>query len=111
MPTRIEGLGRPVLPESFDPERIDLIVQAPDAASICGARELRAVLGTPIGASSGANLWAAIRRARRATRPENIATLVADSHAHYLGTCHSDTWCAKKKLDPHEFTDYFRTDR
>ena len=107
MPTRIEGLGRPVLPGSFDPDSIDLIVQAPDAASIRGARELRALLGTPVGPSSGANLWAAIRCARRATRPESIATLLADSHAHYLGTCHSDPWCANKKLNPHDFTGYF----
>lgn len=109
MPTRIEGIGRPALPESFDPDSIDLIVQAPDAASITGARELRTLLDKPIGASSGANLWAAIRHARRATRPENIATVLADAHPHYLDTCHSDAWCAKKKLEPHEFSGYFHT--
>src|SRR5699024_9364938 len=63
----------------------------------------------PIGASSGANLWAAIRHAQRATRPENIATVIADAHPHYLDTCHSDAWCEKKKLNPHEFTDHFHT--
>lgn len=107
MPTRVEGLGRPVLPASFDPDSIDLIVQTPDSASIAGARELRTLLDKPVGASSGANLWAAIRHARRATQPEHIATFSADAHAHYLDTCHSDTWCEKKKLDPREFADYF----
>src|SRR5699024_379440 len=77
MPTRIEGLGRPVLPDSFDSDSIDLIVQAPDAAAIAGARRLRTLVDRPIGASSGANLWAAIRQARRADGPESIATFVA----------------------------------
>lgn len=110
MPTRIEGIGRPVLPQSFDPESIDLIVQPPDAASIAGARHLRALLNKPVGASSGANLWTAIRHARRAVRPEVIVTILADAHSYYLDTCHNNAWCEKKKLDPHEFTDYFRKD-
>ncbi|HIY66743.1 MAG TPA: pyridoxal-phosphate dependent enzyme [Candidatus Agrococcus pullicola] len=110
MPTRIEGIGRPRLPESFDPESIALIVQAPDAASIAGARQLRALLDKPIGASSGANLWAAIRHATRASVPETIGTSLADAHASYLDTCHNDAWCETKGLDPPEFVDYFRTD-
>lgn len=110
MPTRIEGIGRPVLPDSFDPDSLDLIVQAPDAASIAGARHLRALSGKPVGASSGANLWAALRHARRASRPEIIATLLADAHPHYLDTCHDNAWCDKKKLDSNAFTEYFGTD-
>lgn len=110
MPTRIEGIGRPVLPRSFDPESIDLIVQPPDAASIAGARHLRDLLSKPVGASSGANLWAAIRHARRAVRPEVIVTILADAHFYYLDTCHQDAWREKKKLDPHEFINYFRKD-
>ena len=100
MPTRIEGLGRPVIPESFDPDSVDLIVQAPDAASITGARELRTLLNKPIGASSGANLWAAIRHARRATEPEHIATFSADAHSHYLDTCHSDAGAPRRHSTP-----------
>lgn len=107
MPTRIEGLGRPVLPESFDPDSIDLIVQAPDAGSVAGARHLRALISKPVGASSGANLWAAIREARRASQPEMIATFVADAHDHYLDTCYSGAWCAEKSLDPEAHADYF----
>lgn len=107
MPTRVEGIGRPVLPESFDPESIDLVVQAPDAASIAGARELRRLVDKPVGASSGANLWAAVRRARMATGPEVIATLVADAHPYYLTTCHDDVWCHNKRLKPDEFEHYF----
>lgn len=107
MPTRVEGIGRPVLPDSFNPASVDLIVQAPDPASIAGARRLRALLDEPVGASSGANLWAAIREARRAPRPETIATFVADAHAHYIATCHCDEWCRAKMIDPEAFTDYF----
>ena len=108
MPSRIEGLGRPVLPASFDPDSIDVIVRSPDAASIAGARHLRTLLNKPVGASSGANLWVAIRGARRATQPETIATFVADAHPHYLDTCHNDRWCDKKKLDPQALAHYFR---
>lgn len=107
MPSRIDGIGRPVLPDSFDRDCVDLIVQAPDAASIAGARHLRALLGKPVGASSGANLWAALRHARRATEPEIIATFIADADSGYLDTCHDDSWCDGKGLDPHDFAAYF----
>ncbi|WP_420111105.1 pyridoxal-phosphate dependent enzyme [Pseudactinotalea sp.] len=107
MPSRVEGIGRPMLPESFDQDSVDLIAQAPDAASIAGARRLRSLVNAPVGASSGACLWAAIRHARRATSPEVVVALIADAHAHYLTTCHSDAWCRRKNLDPVEFADHF----
>lgn len=110
MPTRIEGLGRPVLPQSFDPESVDLIVQPPDAASIAGARQLRTLLDRPVGASTGATLWAAIRHARRAVRPERIATILADARSHSIDTVHQDSWCLKRGLDPQAFINHFRKD-
>lgn len=108
MPSRIEGIGRPVLPDSFDPATVDLVVRAPDSAAVAGARALRALLDRPVGASSGATLWAAVRHARRSTGPEIIATVLADAHPHYLDTCHDNAWCATKGLDPAAFADFFR---
>jgi cysteine synthase A len=82
MPSRIDGIGRPRVEPGFDASLVDLVVPVPDTASIAAARFLRTATGIRAGASTGTNLWCALRliagmlgEGRRGT----VATLIADA--------------------------------
>ncbi|MFB4320300.1 PLP-dependent cysteine synthase family protein [Actinomadura sp. 21ATH] len=103
MPSRIEGIGRPRMEPGFLPSLVDLMLPVPDAASVAGARAVRAATGLAVGGSTGANLWGALRLAARLMeRGEEgtIVSLVADAGERHLRGVHDDGWAAGKGLDP-----------
>ncbi|MFI0356126.1 PLP-dependent cysteine synthase family protein [Actinomadura sp. 9N407] len=103
MPTRIEGIGRPRMEPGFLPSLIDLMLAVPDAASVAGARAMRAATGLPVGGSTGANLWGALRLAARPAEDGvrgTIVSLVADAADRHLSTVHDGAWAEGKGLDP-----------
>ena len=101
-PSRIEGIGRPRVEPSFVPGVVDRMIAVPDAGSIAMARAAGEVLGRRVGASTGTNLWGALRIAREmevAGESGSIVTLLCDSGDRYANTYYNDAWLAEQGFD------------
>lgn len=93
--SRIEGIGRPRVEHSFQPEVIDHMIRVPDAASVATMRWLEKLIGRKAGPSTGTNLWGALIRAEdmvRQKRCGSIVTLLCDSGERYLDTYYNLDW-------------------
>ncbi len=95
--SKIEGIGRPQVERSFQPDVIDEMLQVPDAASIATIYWLENLIGRKAGPSTGTNLWGALYVAKQMqTKQEqgSIVTLLCDSGERYLDTYYNDDWVA-----------------
>ena len=83
---RIEGIGIGFIPPLWQPELVNEIqaVTTDDAKAMC--RRLAHEEGIFTGASSGANVVAALRVARQMGPDATVATLIVDSGLRYLST-------------------------
>ncbi|MEV4533128.1 PLP-dependent cysteine synthase family protein [Asanoa sp. NPDC049518] len=104
--SRIEGIGRPVVEASFQPQVVDRMFEVPDAASLAAMRAASAVLGRRVGGSTGTNLWGAfalIAEMRGAGVRGSVVTLLCDGGERYADTYYADEWVAAAGLDlaPH----------
>ena len=83
---KIEGIGIGFVPPLWEPELVDEIemVSTDDAKAM--ARRLAKDEGIFAGASTGANVVAAIRVAERLGAGKTVATIVVDSGLRYLST-------------------------
>jgi len=83
---QIEGIGIGFIPPLWQPELVNAIdtVTTDDAKSM--ARRLAREEGIFAGASSGANVVAALRLARELGPEATVATLIVDSGLRYLST-------------------------
>jgi cysteine synthase A len=100
--SRIEGIGRPRVEPSFLPGVVDRMIAVPDAASVAAARAAEPVLGRRVGASTGTNLWGALRLADRLARvgeAGSIVTLLCDGGERYARTYFDDDWLADQGID------------
>lgn len=98
-PSRIEGIGRPQVEASFQPDVIDEMIQVPDAASIATIHWLEEVLGRKAGASTGTNLWGALQIAERMEKQGqkgSIVTLMCDGGERYLDSYYNPEWVAEQ---------------
>jgi cysteine synthase A len=107
--SRIEGIGRPRVEPSFQPDVIDCMMKVPDAASIAAMRWCRAVTGLSVGGSTGTALWGAahlVSGMRSAGEIGSVVTLLCDSGERYRATYDDDAWVAGQGLDlaPHRAT-------
>ncbi|MES0882263.1 PLP-dependent cysteine synthase family protein [Roseibium sp. SCP14] len=96
--SRIEGIGRPEVEHSFQPDVIDQMIKVPDAASIATILWLEGLIGRKAGASTGTNLWGTLSIAR--SMMENgergsIVTLMCDSGQRYLDTYYRPDWVSE----------------
>jgi cysteine synthase len=82
---RIEGVGLGFVPETLQAELIDQIEAVSDAEAFETARALANREGLFAGISSGANVAAALRVARRLGRGRRVVTVLCDSGLRYLG--------------------------
>ncbi|MEZ4224073.1 MAG: cysteine synthase A [Polyangiaceae bacterium] len=80
----IQGLGAGFVPEIFDREVIDQIVQVSDVAAERMARRLAREEGLLVGPSSGANVHAAVDVARGLPPDARVVTVLCDSGERYL---------------------------
>ena len=106
-PSRIEGIGRMRVEPSFVGGVVDDMMQVPDAASIATARWVSALLGRPVGGSTGTNVWAALSYAhamREADESGSIVTLLCDGGERYVNTYFDDDWLAAKGIDIAPYT-------
>lgn len=81
---RLEGIGSGFVPAICRLDLADEIMQVTDEDAIDTARKLARQEGIFGGTTSGANVWAAIQRARIIGPGKKIVTLIVDSGLKYL---------------------------
>jgi cysteine synthase A len=82
----IEGIGIGFIPPLWNPELVNEIMTVSTAEAKSMARRLAQEEGIFAGTSSGANVVAALRLARRLGPKATVATLVVDSGLRYMST-------------------------
>lgn len=93
--SRIEGIGRPQVEASFQPDVIDAMMKVDDVASIATIHWLEKVIGRKAGASTGTNVWGALQVAQAMQKngeTGSIVTLMCDSGERYLDTYYNQEW-------------------
>lgn len=100
--SRIEGIGRPRVEQSFVPNVVDAMLKVPDAASIAAMRVLSRLLSRRVGGSTGTNfigvLWAASGMLA-AGEEGSLVSLICDGGERYAETYFSDSWIESQGLD------------
>ncbi|WP_219462552.1 PLP-dependent cysteine synthase family protein [Nonomuraea rhizosphaerae] len=104
--SRIEGIGRPRVEPSFQPDVIDRMIAVPDARSIAAMHWVREVTGRDVGGSTGTNVAACvdlIREMRASGTRGSVVTLICDGGERYRGTYCDQDWLDAQGLDtePH----------
>ncbi|MFA5487719.1 MAG: PLP-dependent cysteine synthase family protein [Candidimonas sp.] len=100
--SRIEGIGRPRVEQSFIPSVIDRMFKVPDVASLAALRYLESSLGRRCGGSTGTNFIAALRLAREmheTGEQGSIVTVLCDGGERYARTYYDDAWLQARELD------------
>lgn len=85
-PHKIEGVGIGYTPPLWDPDLVDAVEAVPTEDAKEMTRRLAREEGLFAGTSSGANVLAAIREARRLGPGSTVVTLLCDSGLKYLNT-------------------------
>ena len=99
--SRIEGIGRPRVEASFLPDVLDAMVKVPDVWSLAAMHALSAVLGRPVGGSSGTNFIASLCVAQHMhARGEqgSIVSILCDSGQRYQNTYFNEAWLQANQL-------------
>lgn len=100
--SRIEGIGRPRVEASFQPDVIDKMIKVPDAASLATLRWLETILGRKCGGSTGTNIYATLQLAQEmqaAGKSGSIVSMICDGGDRYLNTYYDDEWLLEQDLD------------
>lgn len=83
---KIEGIGIGFMPPLWEPDQVDEIQTVTTDEAIAMARRLAREEGLFAGASSGANVVAALRVAERLGPDATVVTILCDSGLRYLST-------------------------
>ena len=81
---KLEGIGSGFVPSITRLDLADEIIPVKDEDAYATARKLATTEGIFGGATSGANVWAAIQRARIIGAGKKIVTIICDSGLKYL---------------------------
>lgn len=81
---KLEGIGLSFVPSIFRADLVDEVIPVTDHDAYDAARSLAQKEGIFGGITSGANVWAAIQRARTIGAGKRIVTVVIDSGLRYL---------------------------
>ena len=96
--SRIEGIGRPRVENSFIRTVVDRMVAVTDADSIAAMQVLSQMLGRRVGPSTGTNLVGMLTLAREmlsSAEQGSILSLLCDSGERYLPTYHNADWVSE----------------
>lgn len=86
-PHKIQGIGAGFVPEVFNPQLIDEIIQVKSDIAGQMSRDLARKEGILVGISSGAALWGALEVCqRKEAQGKTIVVLLPDSGERYLST-------------------------
>jgi cysteine synthase A len=83
---KIQGIGPGFVPDVYNGDNVDEIVQVSDAAALETARALSREEGILAGISSGAAMFAALEVARRAGSGKLVAVILPDTGERYMST-------------------------
>jgi len=83
-PHRVEGIGNSFWPEVMDKSLMDEVITVPDDEAFAAVKEMARKEGLLVGGSSGANVVAARRIARRLGAGKRVVTLLPDSAERYM---------------------------
>src|SRR4051812_37714269 len=97
-PWKVEGIGEDFVPKTFNSQLVDDWIRVGDAESFHVARQLARMEGILAGGSSGTNVAAALRYARRLTKDDLVIALVCDTGRNYLSKFFDDAWLAANHL-------------
>ncbi len=81
---RLEGMGAGFIPDIYRIDLADEIIAVKDEDAYKTARKLARIEGVFGGITSGANVWAALQRAKIIGKGKTIVTVVCDSGLKYL---------------------------
>jgi cysteine synthase len=81
---RLEGIGLSFLPTILRRDLIDDVMPVKDEDAYASARMLAQKEGILGGVTSGANIWAALQRARALGPGKNVVTVIIDTGLRYL---------------------------
>jgi cystathionine beta-synthase len=95
---KVEGIGEDFVPKTFNGHLVDEWIRVSDAESFQTARMLARREGMLLGGSTGTNLAAALRYARRLGPEHLIVTLGCDTGRNYLSKFYDDGWLATNQL-------------
>jgi cysteine synthase A len=100
--SRIEGIGRPRIEPSFNPDVIDCMERVPDEASIASIHFLAQRLHRQCGGSTGTNLYATVKLAKemvKAGKKGSLVTMICDGGERYLNTYYDEDWIKHQGFD------------
>jgi cystathionine beta-synthase len=97
-PWKVEGIGEDFVPKTFNSQLVDEWIRVGDAESFHVAREMARREGMLLGGSSGTNVAAALRYARRLTGDQLVVAIGCDTGRNYLSKFYDDAWLAENKL-------------
>ena len=95
---KVEGIGEDFVPKTFNGQLVDEWIRIGDAESFLTARLLARREGILCGGSTGTNLAAALRYARRLGPEHLIVTLGCDTGRNYLSKFFDDNWLDANNL-------------
>jgi cystathionine beta-synthase len=97
-PWKVEGIGEDFVPKTFNSQLVDDWVRVSDTESFYIARSLARREGMLLGGSTGTNVAAALRYARRLTGEQLVVTIGCDTGRNYLSKFFDDAWLAENHL-------------
>jgi cystathionine beta-synthase len=89
---KIEGIGEDFIPQNYDFNVMDEIVQVNDKESFQMTRKLLLQEGLFVGVSSGSAVCGALKYAKRFKEKKRIIVLLPDSGNRYLSKVFDDDW-------------------
>jgi cystathionine beta-synthase len=95
---KVEGIGEDFVPKTFNGQLVDEWLRVSDAESFQTARNLARREGMLLGGSTGTNVAAALRYARRLGPEHLVVTLGADTGRNYLSKFYDDAWLAANQF-------------
>ena len=100
--SRVEGIGRPRVEPSFNPNVVDHMMRVPDAGSFAALQYLEKHLGRRCGGSTGTNLVATltlISEMKKASETGSVVTLLCDGGDRYTDTYYNPQWISDQGID------------
>jgi cystathionine beta-synthase len=105
-PWKVEGIGEDFVPKTFNSQLVDEWIRVGDAEAFQIARTIARREGMLLGGSTGTNVAAALRYARRLGVGQLVVTIGCDTGRNYLSKFYDDRWLTENKLNVSEAPSY-----